>query len=337
VNVYGPTECTDLSATHHAGPAEVCAVSVVPIGRPVHNARLYVVDRQGEPLPAGVPGELWVAGGNLSRGYLGRPALTAERFVPAAQLGEARAYRTGDRVRLRPDGVLEFLGRMDDQVKIRGARVEPGEVEKVLSGHPAVHEAVVVARTGEGGHPVLVAYVIPRAGSGEEAAGPALAAWLRERLPEPLVPSAWVRMDEFPLSPNGKVDRRSLPAPEAGAAARFVAPRTALEEVLARIWTEVLPVERVGVEDSFFDLGGHSLLATQVVSRVRDTLRVELPLRDIFGAPTVAALAGVLGGGEGGERLEEAAALVLRLERMSDEEVQAELRSRGGAGNGAAP
>ena len=339
VNVYGPTECTDLSATHHAGPAEVCAVSVVPIGRPVHNARLYVVDRRGEPLPAGVPGELWVAGGNLSRGYLGRPALTAERFVPAPQLGEPRVYRTGDRVRLRPDGVLEFLGRMDDQVKIRGARVEPGEVESVLSGHPAVHEAVVVARTGEAGHPVLVAYVVPRAGSGEEASGPALSAWLRDRLPEPLVPSAWVRMDEFPLSPNGKVDRRALPAPTgAGAGAAFVAPRTSLEEVLARIWTEVLRVERVGVEDNFFDLGGHSLLATQVVSRVRDTLRVELPLRDIFGAPTVAALARALdGGGEAGERLEQAAGLVLQLERMSDEEVQAALGSRGGAGNGAAP
>jgi hypothetical protein len=291
------------------------------------------MDPHGSPLPAGVPGELWVAGTNVSRGYLRRPVLTAEKFVPAPSVGEERAYRTGDRVRWRADGVLEFLGRMDDQVKIRGVRVEPGEVEAVLSEHPAVQDTVVVPRKDAAGHTILAAYVVPAPGADGEATAPALSAWLRARVPEHLVPTAWTFMDAFPISPNGKVDRRALPAPPApgGSGARFVAPRTAVEEVLAAIWSDVLAAPVVGVEDNFFELGGHSLLATQVASRVRDALRVDVPLREIFASPTVAGLARALAeDDEAREQLEQVAALVLELGRMTEEEVAAALEAQAG-------
>ncbi len=289
VNMYGPTETT-ITATEHL--CEPGAGEAPPIGRPVANARVYVLDAWGEAAPVGVPGELWVGGAGVSRGYLGRPGLTAETFVPDP-FGAAggRLYRTGDRVRWLARGELEFLGRIDAQVKVRGFRIEPGEVEAALLGAPGVGEAAVVVREDVPGRRRLVGYVVPADGAGLESAG--VRAHLAARLPEHMVPAAFVVLDALPRTPNGKTDRRALPAPEGGSGAgvEHVAPATAVEEVLAGIWAAVLGIDRVGVRDDFFELGGHSLLATQVVSRVRQALGVEVPLRAVFEAPTVAELA----------------------------------------------
>ncbi|HEX8274264.1 MAG TPA: non-ribosomal peptide synthase/polyketide synthase [Longimicrobiaceae bacterium] len=283
---YGPTEAT-VWCTLDVVEELAEDAATVPIGRPVPNARTYVLDRELEPAPVGVPGELYVGGAGVVRGYLGRPELTAERFVPDPFGGGAgaRLYRTGDRVRWLADGRLEFLGRLDEQVKLRGFRVEPAEVEAALAACPGVRQARVVVREDEPGDKRLVAYVVG------DAEPDALRARLRASLPEYLVPSALVALDALPLTPNGKLDRRALPAPEVGAGRGYVAPRTAAEEALAGIWASVLGAERVGAEDGFFELGGHSLLAMQVVSRVRKELGVEVPLRALFEAPTVAALA----------------------------------------------
>ncbi len=281
--LYGPTEATVICATWPL-PAEG-AVQGHPIGAPLPGVRLRVCDALGGPVPVGVPGEIVVSGGGVARGYLGRPELSADRFVPAEG---GRAYRTGDRGRWRADGTLEFLGRLDQQVKVRGFRIEPGEVEAVLSQHPLVGESVVVVRGDAAGERVLVAY---------HTAESLLSAYeLREHLlrslPEYMLPAAFVRMDALPLTANGKVDRRRLPAPDLGwAAEAYAAPRTFTEEVLAGVWAEVLGVERVGVHDNFFDLGGHSLIATRMVSRARAVLRAEIPLRALFEAQTVAELA----------------------------------------------
>jgi amino acid adenylation domain-containing protein len=288
-NEYGPTEGT-VWCTVHACRADD-ASRLVPIGRPVPGTRVYVLDAAGGPAPAGVVGEVHVGGGGVARGYLGRPELTAEKFVPdpfSPQPG-ARLYRTGDRARWRPDGELEFLGRFDAQVKVRGFRIEPGEIEAALRGHPAVREAAVLAREDAPGQRRLVAYGVVEEGA--EVRVPELRTYLAARLPEHMVPAAFVVMETLPLTPNGKVDRRALPAPEAGGEAEYVPPRTVVEELLCGIWSEVLGVERVGVEDDFFALGGHSMLATRVAFRVQQTFGVEVPLRDLFETPTVAALA----------------------------------------------
>ncbi|MBV9775158.1 MAG: AMP-binding protein, partial [Gemmatimonadetes bacterium] len=263
-----------------------------PIGRPVANTAAYVLDARGEPVPVGVPGELYVGGAGVARGYGGRPDLTAERFVPdpfGSDAG-ARLYRTGDRVRWRAEGVLEHLGRLDEQVKVRGFRVEPGEVEAALLALEGVREAVVVAHAES---QRLVAYVVPEEGA--EVVPAELRARLGARLPEHLVPGGVVLMRALPLSANGKLNRRALPELKWGRVS-YLAPRTPTEEALAAIWAGVLGIERVGVEDGFFDLGGHSLLATRVVSRVREELGVELPLRALFEAPTVARLAALVEG-----------------------------------------
>jgi len=290
VDGYGPSECTVFTACHVV-PAGFRADSV-PIGRPVGDRRVYLLDEGLNPVPAGVPGELYVGGPAVARGYLARPELTAERFVPDPFSGVpgARMYRSGDRVRRGEDGTLEFLGRTDHQVKVRGFRVEPGEVEAALASHPEVREAVVVARGASAADRTLVAYVAPAAGCDPSPAG--LRAWLGERLPEYLVPGAVVVLDRIPLTSNGKVDRRALPAPERTAPeAEHVAPRTTVEAQVAAIWGEVLGVDRLGVHDDFFFLGGHSLRATQVVSRARAAFGVDLTLRDLFDAPTVAGFA----------------------------------------------
>ncbi|MFL6233377.1 MAG: amino acid adenylation domain-containing protein, partial [Thermoanaerobaculia bacterium] len=282
-NGYGPTEVTVNSLLFEIGrPGHLRGGERTPIGRPSAENAAYVVDRWGGLAPVGVPGELWVSGPGVARGYLGRPELTAEKFIPDVFGSEpgARLYRTGDLARWLIDGTVELLGRLDFQVKVRGYRIEPGEVEAALRRHPAVHEAVVMAR-GER----LVAWVVA------DAEGPELQAFLGGLLPAALVPSAIVRLDGLPLTPTGKVDRRALPEPDFTVEEEPAAPRTSHEELVARIFAEVLGAERVGPSSDFFLLGGHSLLATRVVSRLRAALGVELPVRALFEAPTVAELA----------------------------------------------
>ncbi|HET7461935.1 MAG TPA: non-ribosomal peptide synthase/polyketide synthase [Longimicrobium sp.] len=283
-DLYGPSEDTTYSTGAVVRRGDPRAPS---IGRAIANTRAHLLDAGLQPVPAGVVGELCLAGEGLARGYLGRPALTAEKFVPDPWGKGGRMYRTGDRARWTAEGELEFLGRIDHQVKVRGFRIEPGEIETVLRRHPAVRDALVMAREDEPGDRRLVAYV---AGAAPQAE--ALRAHLRATLPEHMVPGAFVMLDAFPLTPNGKVDRKALPAPDlAGGADSYVAPRTAAERALAAIWGEVLGTDRVGAGDSFWSLGGHSLLATRVTSRIRQALGAELPLRVLFEAPTLAALA----------------------------------------------
>ncbi|HEX6745681.1 MAG TPA: amino acid adenylation domain-containing protein [Longimicrobium sp.] len=294
VNTYGPTEATVVATLRDLAAWDAASGREVPIGGPVRGARAYVLDAAGEPSPVGVPGELYLGGAGLARGYLDRPALTAERFVPdpfAAEPG-ARLYRTGDLARVLPGGDLEFAGRGDGQIKIRGYRVELQEIEARLADHPAVRTAAVVLRKSPEGEPYLAAFVVP---AGDEAPTTAeVRAFLGQSLPEYMVPSLVVRLDALPMTPGGKVDARALPAterPREESSAAYVAPRTPAEEILASIWAQVLGVERVGVNDSFFELGGYSLLATQVIARIRDAFGVELPLVKVFQARTLAELA----------------------------------------------
>ncbi|HEX8275787.1 MAG TPA: amino acid adenylation domain-containing protein [Longimicrobiaceae bacterium] len=299
VNYYGPTETTVIVTAHEAAADQADTVSgSVPIGRPLPGTGAYVLDRRLRPVPAGGAGELWVGGVQVARGYLGRPALTAARFLPDPYSGRpgARMYGTGDRVRRLADGALEFLGRIDDQVKVRGFRVEPGEVEAALLAHPEVREAAVVAGRGPGGETRLAGYFV--ASGGFDAA--ALREHLRDRLPEYMVPAALVRLDALPLTSNGKTDRRALPPAEPDAA-DYVAPRDAVEEALAAAWAEALGVERVGVRDDFFELGGHSLSAARLVARIRERLGREVSLADLFRGATVERLARSLQGGAGPE------------------------------------
>jgi amino acid adenylation domain-containing protein len=296
INGYGPTENTTFTCCHPVeGPES--GRSPVPLGRPIANTWVAVLDRHLEPVPVGVAGELCAGGDGLARGYLGRPGWTAERFVPdpfCALRGEAggRLYRTGDRVRHLPDGRIELLGRLDAQVKIRGFRIEPGEVEAALVRCAGVREAAVVARPGRDGQR-LVAYVVPASplAEGNGSLFDALRTQLRQKLPEPMIPSAFVEMPYLPLNANGKLDRAALPEPETALAREeHVAPRTPIEELIAGIWAEVLGLERVGVTSDFFALGGHSLLATRMVTRLRQTLGVDLSVRAVFEARTVEEL-----------------------------------------------
>jgi amino acid adenylation domain-containing protein len=292
INGYGPTENTTFTCCHvMEQPDEV--EHPVPIGRPIANTRIYVLDGHGNPVPAGVPGELYAGGDGVARGYLGAPDATAERFVPDPFGGGGRLYRTGDRVRFRPDGVVEFLGRSDRQVKVRGFRVEPGEVEAVLVRHPAVERAVVAPPASRGDEQMLTAYVVPR--SIDTLSLDELRRFVAEHLPAYLVPSAFISVEHIPLTDNGKVDVDRLvrlEAPGNAASEPLTAPATEVEEALVAMWSQVLRRDAIGVHEDFFaDLGGHSLLATQVISRVREAFGVEIPLRRLFEAPTVAQLA----------------------------------------------
>ncbi|HET6514231.1 MAG TPA: amino acid adenylation domain-containing protein, partial [Thermodesulfovibrionales bacterium] len=291
-NLYGPTEAA-IFATHWQCQRQDCSVAV-PIGRPVANTHIYVLDNALKPAPVGVTGELCIGGVQVARGYLNCPEITAEKFIsdPFSRVAGSRLYRTGDRARYRADGAIEFLGRLDHQVKIRGFRIELGEIEAALGHNPAVREAVVIAGEGEPGDKRLVAYVVFR-GQGKITESD-LRSHLSKQLPDYMIPSAFVVLDALPLTPNGKVDRKSLPTLELGRPDledSFVAPRTPVEELVAGIWCEVLGLKKVGIHDNFFLVGGHSLLATQVVSRLRKTLQQEVPLRFLFESPTPAGLA----------------------------------------------
>ncbi|MFF9091084.1 amino acid adenylation domain-containing protein, partial [Streptomyces sp. NPDC014991] len=296
VNHYGPTEVTVGCLDLHLAPGEPAGAATVPIGRPMTGVRAYVLDAWLRPVPPGVTGELYIAGEQVARGYLGRPGLTAGRFVanPFGDEPGARMYRTGDLARWTADGVLAFAGRADEQVKIRGHRVELGEVEAALADHPSVARAAVVVREDRPGDQRLAAYVVP---AGTQPADPAeLRAHLARRLPESMVPALFTTLGALPLTRNGKVDRRALPAPALARASAGRPPRSPEEEILCGLFAEVLGVPRVGIDDEFFALGGHSLLATRLVSRVRTVLGAELPIRAVFETPTVAGLAARLEG-----------------------------------------
>jgi hypothetical protein len=306
-NMYGPTETTVWSTMHDVGAEE----HPVPIGRPLANTACYVLDTRGELVPAGVPGELFIGGQGVTRGYLGQPVLTAERF-PADPFagGDARMYRTGDRVRWRADGRLEFLGRLDQQVKLNGYRIELGEIESQLAQHPDVREAAVLAREDRPGEARLVAYVVSRVGRPDIAA---LKAHLRTALPDFMVPSHVVGLDALPMTPNGKVDRRALPDPGTEAAAEPTAetrPANVIEETIAGVWRDLLRLPQVSREANFFDLGGHSLLAVQVHRRLKELFpERSLSITDLFRFPTIATLARFLGGeASDGARLEDVSA-----------------------------
>ena len=294
VNHYGPTENTVVTTFARVHPAENAPTEAPPIGRPIANVQVYVLDPMLRPVPVGVPGELYIGGESLARGYRNNPALTGEKFIPnpfSATPG-GRLYRTGDLVRRLADGNLQFLGRVDQQVKIRGYRIEPGEIEARLNQHPTVRECLVMARDQENGPKQLVAYLIlkqPTAPPSKE-----LSDFLRTTLPDFMVPSAFVCLDAWPLTPNAKIDRRALPAPERSQRPlrrAYVAPRDQVEETVARLWSQLLGRPRVGVHDNFFELGGHSLLAAQAVARLKESFQIQMSIRTLFEKPTVADFA----------------------------------------------
>ncbi len=288
LNAYGPTECSD-DVTHHQITEKLEAVNV-PIGKPLANTQLYVVDPFGQPLPIGIAGELLVGGEGVGRGYLARPELTAEKFIPDSfsQRSGARLYRTGDLARFLPDGTIDFLGRIDHQVKVRGHRIELGEIEAALGRHPSIRQAVAVAREDVPGDKRLVAYLV----SDEELSVGELRSYLKEQLPEYMIPSVFVTLTELPLTANGKVDRRALPAPQQNRPQlqrEYTAPRTELEQSLVEIWSDVLRVEQVGIHDNFFELGGDSILSIQIISRARQ-VGLELTALDMFQHQSIAEL-----------------------------------------------
>jgi acyl carrier protein len=291
-NVYGPTEAIIDSTFWPC--EENNAQSVIPIGRAIPNVQAYILDDRLRLVPIGTAGNLFIGGVGLARGYAGQPALTAESFVPDSFSGEAgaRLYKTGDLARYLPDRNIEFLGRSDYQIKLRGFRIEPGEIERTLEQHNAVREAIVLVQENGPGEKRLVAYVV----TGEEMRPVAneLRGFLKDKLPEHMVPAGFEVLDGFPLTTSGKVDRRALQAPDGRRPEldeAFAACRTPTEDLLAQIWKQVLGIAQIGVHDNFFQLGGHSLLATQVVSRIREAFQAEIPLRRLFEAPTVAELA----------------------------------------------
>ena len=293
-NLYGPTETTIWSASHQV----VSGVGPVSIGRPIDNTQIYILDTHLEPVPIGVPGELYIGGAGLARGYLNRPELTAERFVPSPFSGEpgARLYRTADLARYRRDGNLEFLGRTDHQVKVRGFRIELGEIESVLAKHPDIQQAVVTTQEDDRADRRLVAYLLPK----QESVPPAneLRSFIRAKLPDYMVPAFFVTLDALPLTPNGKVNPRALPAAEATHSQPMegvVKPRNRLELDLLRIWEDVLSIKSIGVTDNFFDLGGHSLIAVRLFAQIEKKFEKKLPLATLFRAPTIEQLAVYLG------------------------------------------
>jgi amino acid adenylation domain-containing protein len=310
INEYGPTETVVGCCVYEVQPEDP-SNGPVPIGRPIANTQLYVLDENLKPLPTGVTGELYIGGAGVARGYLNRPELTQERFLPDPFSSEhaARLYKTGDLARYRQDGILECLGRADNQVKIRGYRIELGEIEATLASYPTVQSCAVLAREDEPGNKQLVGYVVVR--QNESPSAEELREFVGQKLPEYMAPARFVFLESLPLTPNGKVDRKALPAPSTDPAATwtFVAPRTETEKKLAAIWSELLKVERVGIHDDFFGLGGHSLMAIKAGSQIRDYFDVDLPMEALFDNPTIAGLAQLLPADQGeGEGIQKIAA-----------------------------
>jgi amino acid adenylation domain-containing protein len=291
-NLYGPTETTIWSAMHRVEPGE----GSVPIGRPITNTQIYIMDSHHEPVPIGISGDLYIGGDGLARGYLNRHDLISEKFIPNTFSDNlnSRLYRTGDRAKYLGDGTIEFIGRMDNQVKLRGHRIELGEIEATLIQHPAVEDSVVVVCAGDSlAEQSLIGYVVSKQQMAPSVAE--LRAYLKDRLPDYMIPSLFVTLDALPLTPNGKIDRNGLRLPDRSRpelAKAFVEPHSDLEELVAQIWREVLKLDKIGIHDNFFELGGHSLLATRVVARLRAKLNIDLPLRKLFELPTVTQLAG---------------------------------------------
>jgi amino acid adenylation domain-containing protein len=321
VNQYGATECT-MSSTRYRVP-ETQSSGIALAGKPIANSRVYILDPHFRQCPVGVPGEVHIGGTGVARGYLMSPALTALKYIPDpfAEEAGARLYRTGDVGRFLPTGDIELHGRVDRQVKVRGIRIEPGEIEMVLNDHDNVREAAVIVREDTPGNQRLVAYVVLRQPDNH------LRAFVKSRVPDHMVPAAFVVLDKLPLTPNGKVDHAALPSPDQtsfDSLNEFVAPRTHVEETLAQIWREILGVARVGIHDNFFELGGHSLLATQVVSRIRKTLKVDLPLRAMFDSPTIAGLAPHVESMSRTEsdEMEKLAQLLARIDQLSVDETK---------------
>jgi amino acid adenylation domain-containing protein len=324
VNNYGPTECT-VVATSGLVEARNSADGLPAIGRPIANCQVYILDEHMKSVPAGETGEMYIGGAGVGRGYLNRPELTAERFLPDPFSDEpgARLYRTGDLGKYLPDGQIAFMGRVDDQLKIRGYRIEPNEVISVLAKHPSLQANAVMAREDSSGEKQLVAYIV--AAPGAELKASSLREYLHDFLPEYAIPSLFVQVERLPLTPNGKLDRDALPSPESADILREAstsAAATGLEEQVSAILSQLLNVDAVGVNDNFFLLGGHSLLATRVIARVRESFGVDLPLRTIFEAPTAGELA-----------VEIDQALRAKVEEMSDEEAQHALEILSGAAN----
>ncbi|MEG4207099.1 amino acid adenylation domain-containing protein [Microcoleus sp. Pol7_A1] len=293
-NLYGPSEDTTYSTYTLVKKGGNEPPS---IGRPIANTQVYILDAQKQPVPIGVPGELYIGGAGLARGYLNRPELTAERFIPNPFSNESgsRLYKTGDLARYLPDGNIEFLGRIDHQVKIRGFRIELGEIEAVLSQHPDVQESIVINRQDASGNQRLVAYIVSNLRPERTAVG-SLRDFLKQKLPDYMMPSSFVFLNHLPLTPNGKVDRKALPAPNADAInpeleTTYVAPQTEIEQAIATVWQQVLHLEKVGVDDSFFDLGGHSLLMAQAHSQLREVVDRDVSIMEMFKYPTISSLA----------------------------------------------
>jgi acyl-CoA synthetase (AMP-forming)/AMP-acid ligase II/acyl carrier protein len=302
-NMYGPTETTIWSTTYALNDVN----GVVPLGRPIANTQLYILDKLQQPVPVGIAGELLIGGQGVTRGYLNRPDLTQERFIPnpfsadplvglAFPLGN-RLYRTGDSVRYRADGQLEFLGRIDFQVKIRGYRIELGEIETILGRHEAIREVAIIVREDVPGDQRIVAYFIPQPGQQPTAA--TLRSYLRDKLPEYMVPSNFVQLQTFPLTPNRKVDRKAFPAPllvssqpvpAQSTPTPTISPRKTTEQSLIEIWQKVLQIPAVAVTDNFFNLGGNSLMAVTLLGEIRSGLNVDLPLISLFQSPTILGL-----------------------------------------------
>ena len=331
LNAYGPTEAT-ITATTYEVPQDFRSSGLsqgIPIGSPTALRFIYILDQFFNPVPLGVPGELYIGGECLARGYLNRADLTAEKFVPdsLSRKKGARLYRTGDLARFLSDGNIEFLGRIDHQVKVRGYRIELGEIEAMLNQHPAIEEAVVDARAEQVGDKRLVAYFVLKSDFKDQAPSSSeLRNYLKDNLPEYMVPGIFMAIDQMPRTPIGKIDRKSLPAPDQDRPElehEYVAPRNPVEQMIADLWAKTIGVEKVGIYDNFFDLGGHSLMATQIISRLRNTYNVEIPLRKLFEAPTVANLAMVIAEAQAAQVGEEELGEMLdELEGLSEEEVE---------------